>query len=197
VSTKPTQVVLVRHAETEWSLSGQHTGRIDIPLTERGRDVARRLAPALREWHFDTVLTSPLERAHETCRLAGLAGHEQVREELLEWDYGDYEGRTTPEIRAERPDWYLWRDGCPNGEQAPQVGERVDRVIAELVERGGTVAVFSHGHVLRVLAARWVQLPPEAGALFALSTGSICVLGYERETRVLTRWNDTHAVAEV
>jgi probable phosphoglycerate mutase len=193
----PTQLVLVRHAETEWSLSGQHTGRIDIPLTEHGRDVARRLAPALAAWDFDAVLTSPLERAHETYRLAGLAGHEQICEELLEWDYGDYEGRTTPEIRTERPDWYLWRDGCPNGETAPQVGERVDRLIAELVERGGTVAVFSHGHVLRVLAARWVKLPAEAGALFALSTGSICVLGYERETRVLTRWNDTHATAEV
>jgi broad specificity phosphatase PhoE len=197
VSSKSTQVVLVRHAETEWSLSGQHTGRIDIPLTERGRDVARRLAPALGEWDFDLVLTSPLERAAETCRLAGLGEQAQLREDLLEWDYGDYEGRTTPEIRSERPDWYLWRDGCPNGERASQVGERVDRVIAELVERAGVVAVFSHGHVLRVLAARWVKLAPEDGALFALSTGSLCVLGYERETRVLTRWNDTHVVAGV
>jgi broad specificity phosphatase PhoE len=188
MSGRPPEIVLVRHGETEWTLSGQHTGRTDIPLTERGREQARALAAELARRQFALVLTSPLARARETCRLAGLGERAQEREELLEWDYGDYEGRTTPEIRRERPGWTLWRDGVANGETAARVGARVDRVIAEL-RTAGDAAVFAHGHVLRVLAARWLGLEPEAGRLFALDPASISVLGYERETAVVRLWN--------
>jgi probable phosphoglycerate mutase len=145
------------------------------------------LRGALAEWGFAQVLSSPLQRALETCRLAGLGESAQTTDDLREWDYGEYEGITTAQIRESRPDWYLWRDGCPGGEQAADVGRRVDRVIASLGE--GDVALFAHGHVLRVLAARWIGLEPEAGALLALGTGTLSVLGYERETRVVKRWN--------
>jgi broad specificity phosphatase PhoE len=185
------EVLLVRHAETEWSLSGKHTGRTDIPLTEAGRERARRLAPRLAGREFAAVLTSPLSRARETCELAGLGERAQLREDLMEWDYGDYEGLTTPEIRTSRPDWYLWRDGCPGGERAADVGIRVDRVIAEVHTLDGDVALFAHGHVLRVLGARWVELASDDGARFALSTGGLCTLGYERDTPVFWRWNET------
>jgi broad specificity phosphatase PhoE len=181
------EVVLVRHGETEWSRDGRHTGRTDIPLTETGRAQARQLAGALGEWSFGHVLSSPLERALETCRLAGLGDAVEVTDDLMEWDYGEYEGITTPQIRESRPGWYLWRDGCPGGESAADVGRRVDRVIAQLDD--GDVALFAHGHVLRVLAARWIGLGPEGGALLALGTGTLSVLGYERETRVVRRWN--------
>lgn len=181
------EIVLVRHGETEWSRDGRHTGRTDLPLTENGRRQAELLRGALAEWGFAQVLSSPLQRALETCRLAGLGDSAKTTDDLREWDYGEYEGITTPQIRESRPDWYLWRDGCPGGEQAADVGRRVDRVIASLVE--GDVALFAHGHVLRVLAARWIGLEPEAGALLALGTGTLSVLGYERETRVVTRWN--------
>jgi broad specificity phosphatase PhoE len=184
------EAVLVRHAETEWSLNGRHTGRTDIPLTERGRDAALTLRERLRRWHFDVVLVSPLTRARETCELSGLSAEARLRPELLEWDYGDYEGLTTPEIRAQRPDWRLWRDGCPGGESAADVGARADRVVAEICASDGEVAVFSHGHMLRVLGARWIALGPENGARLGLSTGAICVLGHERETPVIVRWND-------
>jgi broad specificity phosphatase PhoE len=183
------EIALARHGETEWSRDGRHTGRTDIPLTENGRRQARTLKGALAEWSFGRVLSSPLSRALETCRLAGLGDAVQTTEDLLEWDYGEYEGITTAEIRASRPGWSLWRDGCPGGEQAADVGRRVDRVIAELEAVEGDVAVFAHGHVLRVLAARWVGLGAEAGALLALGTGTLSVLGYERETRVIRRWN--------
>jgi len=183
------EIVLARHGETEWSRDGRHTGRTDVPLTEEGRRQAQLLRDALAEWNFVEVLSSPLERALETCRLAGLADAATTTDDLLEWDYGDYEGITTPEIRETRPDWYLWRDGCPNGEGAAAVGERADRVIAEVEAVEGAVALFAHGHLLRVLAARWLGLGPEAGALLALSTATLSVLGYERETRVLRRWN--------
>jgi broad specificity phosphatase PhoE len=183
------EIALVRHGETEWSRDGRHTGRSDIPLTETGRAQAEQLAGALREWSFARVLSSPLERALETCRLAGLGDDVEVTEDLMEWDYGEYEGITTPQIRESRPGWYLWRDGCPGGETAAEVGRRVDRVIAELDDAGGDVALFAHGHVLRVLAARWIGLGPEGGALLALNTGTLSVLGYERETRVVRRWN--------
>jgi broad specificity phosphatase PhoE len=181
------EIVLVRHGETEWSRDGRHTGRTDIPLTETGRAQARQLAGALGEWSFGHVLSSPLERALETCRLAGLGDAVEVTDDLMEWDYGEYEGITTPQIRESRPGWYLWRDGCPGGESAADVGRRVDRVIAQLDDVD--IAVFAHGHVLRVLAARWIGLGPEGGALLALGTGTLSVLGYERETRVVRRWN--------
>jgi broad specificity phosphatase PhoE len=183
------EIVLVRHGETEWSRDGQHTGRTDIPLTDAGRRQAELLRGALAEWTFSRVLSSPLERALETCRLAGLGEKVELSDDLLEWDYGDYEGITTAEIHQERPDWYLWRDGCPGGETAPEVGARVDRVIAQLRSLEGDAALFSHGHVLRVLAARWLKLGPESGALFKLDTGTLSSLGYERKTPVITRWN--------
>jgi probable phosphoglycerate mutase len=181
-------VTLVRHAETDWALSGRHTGRTDVPLTDSGRDRARALADKLRRRSFDRVLTSPLSRAIDTARLAGFPDADPDPD-LLEWDYGDYEGLTTPEIRAQRPDWSLWRDGCPGGESPADVGARVDRVIARALAGGGDVALIAHGHVLRVLAARWIELPPAEGARLALATGSLSELGYERETRVLSAWN--------
>lgn len=188
----PTQEVwLVRHAETEWSRTGRHTGRTDVPLTDAGRERARVLGALMGDRRFALVLTSPLERARETARLAGLGERCEVREDLLEWDYGDYEGVTTADIRTERPDWYLWRDGVPNGETADEVGARCDRVVAELLATDGDVAVFAHGHVLRALAARWVQEPVSFGGRLYLSTGSISVLGFEREVRVVRRWNET------
>jgi broad specificity phosphatase PhoE len=187
------EVLLIRHAETEWSLSGRHTGRTDVPLTDAGRERARRLAPKLAGRTFAAVLTSPMSRARETCELAGLGEQAQVREDLLEWDYGSYEGITTKEIRTTRPDWYLWRDGCPGGETASEVGARVDRVIAEVRELDGDAALFAHGHVLRVLGSRWVLLAPEDGGRFALSTGTVCTLGWERETPVFWRWNESVA----
>jgi len=185
------EAVLVRHAETEWSLNGRHTGRTDIPLTEHGREAAMALRPRLSRWQFDLVLVSPLGRARETCALCGLDADAQLRPDLLEWDYGDYEGLTTPEIRAQRPDWVLWRDGCPGGESPADVGARADRVIEEIGASGGEVAVFSHGHMLRVLGARWIALGADSGARLGLSTGALCVLGHERETAVIARWNDT------
>jgi broad specificity phosphatase PhoE len=184
------EVVLARHGETEWSLSGRHTGRTDIPLTEAGKRQAGLLRPRLEGQRFAAVYTSPLARAYETCRLAGLDDGAQVRDELLEWDYGEYEGITTQEIRARRPDWQLWRDGCPGGEDARQVGIRADRLIGELRGLGGDAALFAHGHVLRVIAARWLGLPPQDGRLFALSTASISVLGYEHDVAVIQLWND-------
>jgi broad specificity phosphatase PhoE len=183
------EIVLARHGETEWSRDGRHTGRTDIPLTDVGRRQAEQLRHPLGEWSFEVVLSSPLQRALDTCRLAGLGEAFETSEDLVEWDYGEYEGITTPEIRERRPDWYLWRDGCPGGEQAADVGRRVDRVIARVENSQGDVALFAHGHVLRVLAARWIGLGPESGALLALGTGTLSALGYERETRVIRRWN--------
>jgi broad specificity phosphatase PhoE len=185
----PMEIVLARHGETEWSRDGRHTGRTDIPLTENGRKQARVLGRALGEWSFGLVLSSPLARALDTCRLAGLGDGVETTDDLLEWDYGEYEGITTPQIREGRPDWYLWRDGCPGGELPEDVGRRADRVVARLADVDHDVALFAHGHILRVIAARWLGLGPEAGALLALSTATISVLGYERETRVVRRWN--------
>ena len=187
------QLVLVRHGQTEWSLSGQHTGTTDIPLTDEGRRQAEALGARLSGWNFSRVLTSPLARAAETCRLAGLAEGAEVTEDLREWDYGDYEGRKTADIRKERPGWGLWLDGVPAGEHVDEVGARADRVIEAARAADGDVALFAHGHVLRVLAARWIGLPPDHGRLFALVTSSISVLGWERETPVLERWNETAA----
>jgi broad specificity phosphatase PhoE len=189
VSAAAGEIVLVRHAETEWSRDGLHTGRTNIPLTEKGREAARGLPERLRPWDFARVLVSPSVRALETCQLAGMDERAQVNEQLLEWDYGAYEGLTTPQIHAERPTWNLWRDGCPDGEDAAAVGARADTVIAGLALADGPGAIFSHGHMLRVLGARWIGLGPEQGARLGLSTGAICVLGHERQTAIVSGWN--------
>lgn len=185
------EAVLVRHAETEWSLSGQHTGRTDLPLTDRGRETARALAGPLSAWSFPTVLVSPMLRARETCELCGLGEAAEPCEDLLEWDYGDYEGLTSPQIDELRPGWNLWRDGCPGGESAAEVGARIDRAIERIAASQGPVAVFSHGHALRVLGARWIGLEASKGALLGLSTASISALSAEHGTRVLARWNSS------
>jgi len=184
------EIVLVRHAETEWSRDGRHTGRTDVPLTEYGRSSARTPAALLRGRRFELVLVSPSRRARETCELCGLGGDARTCADLLEWDYGEYEGLTTAQIEAMRPGWSLWRDGCPGGESPAEVGARADRVIAELRAVDGDVAVFSHGHTLRVLGARWIELAPSLGARLRLSTGAICVLGDEHGTPALSCWND-------
>jgi broad specificity phosphatase PhoE len=183
------EIVLVRHGETEWSRDMKHTGRTDVPLTENGRREGERLRSALAGRRFGRVLTSPLQRAAETCRLAGLGNTAEVTDALLEWDYGEYEGITTKEIRSSRPGWFLWRDGCPGGETAAEVGARIDPIVEQLASFDGDVAIFSHGHVLRILTARWLALGPESGALFALGTGTLSILGFEREVRVIRRWN--------
>lgn len=188
---RPGETLLVRHAETEWSRDGRHTGRTDIPLTEHGRKAARALAGRLEGTSFAAVLVSPSTRARETCELCGLGAQAQVREDLFEWDYGDYEGLTSVEIRAQRPDWDLWRDGCPGGESPADVGARADHVIAELNSRDGVAAVFSHGHMLRVLGARWISLEASDGARLGLSTAAMCVLGHEHERPVIAGWNYT------
>lgn len=182
-------IVLVRHTETEWSRDGRHTGRTDIPLTGRGREIAARLARRLADRSFAKVLVSPLRRARETCELCGLSSQAQVRDELAEWDYGDYEGMTTEEITRRMPGWTLWGDGCPGGEDAEQVGARARKVIDELASVQGEAAVFSHGHMLRVLAACWIELEPARGARLPLSTGAVSTLGFEHGVRTLDRWN--------
>jgi len=183
------EIVLVRHGETEWSLSGQHTGTTDVPLTDNGRRVAESLGERLGGREYAVVMSSPLTRSLETARLAGYGEEVAIREELREWEYGAYEGLSTPQIREERPGWWLWRDGCPDGETAAEVGERADRVIADLREIDGDALVFAHGHILRVLAARWIGLGPECGSLFGLETATLGSLGWERETAVIWMWN--------
>lgn len=180
---------LARHGETEWSKTLRHTGRTDIPLTETGREEARAIREPLAAVEFDRVLCSPLSRARETCELAGLGDRAELRDELLEWDYGDYEGITSVEIRERNPDWVLWRDGCPGGESPGQVGARVDALIASVLDETGNLALFAHGHVLRVLAARWVGLGPDGGKLLKLGTATLSRLGWEHENRVVDRWN--------
>ncbi len=184
-------VWLVRHGDTEWSESGRHTGRTDLPLDLRGEAEAVAVGRLLDLLVPDPalVLTSPLSRAAETCRLAGLGDRAERCDDLVEWDYGEYEGRTTQEIRTERPGWTLWADGVPGGESVADVGRRADRVIERAREVDGDVVLFSHGHYLRVLAARWVGLPPVGGRLFALGAGAVSELGWERETPVVSRWN--------
>jgi broad specificity phosphatase PhoE len=190
-------VYLARHGETAWSLSGQHTGLTDLPLTERGESNARRLAERLKGLSFDKVFTSPLQRAMRTCELAGFGGRAEINRDLLEWNYGQYEGRLTAEIHAERPDWQLFRDGCPGGESPNQVGARADRVVKLTREILGNVLIFSSGHLLRVLSARWLGLEPAAGKYFLLSTASLSALGYEHNLSqpVIQLWNDTTHVA--
>ncbi len=187
--TAPGEAVLIRHGETEWSLSGQHTGRTDIPLTENGRRLARRLEPVLARMTFSHVLSSPLQRASETCRLAGLADRMQIEPDLFEWDYGAYEGLSPEEIHREVPDWLIFRDGCPGGESPGQVAERVDRVIRRVRQSPGRVALFAHGHILRTLGARWIGLSVEGGSHFLLDTSTITILSYYRGIPALRCWN--------
>jgi broad specificity phosphatase PhoE len=183
------EVALVRHGETDWSVSGRHTSRTDLPLTAGGRARAQALAGELAGRRFSLVLCSPLRRARETAELAGFGDEAEICPDLHEWDYGEYEGLTTAEIRGRRPDWNLWSDGCPGGESPEQVGARADAVVQRALEAPGDVLLFAHGHILRVLAARWIQMPPGAGARFALAAGALSSLGFERETRVVQEWN--------
>jgi broad specificity phosphatase PhoE len=183
------EVVLVRHGETEWSRALRHTGSTDVPLTDLGRRQAELVGEALRGRRFALVLTSPLQRAAETCRLAGFEDVAQVRDDLREWDYGDYEGLTTAEIRKEDPRWTVFGGSVPNGESAEQVAERADRVLAEVRAADGDVLLFAHGHLLRILAARWLGLGARDGRLFALDPTTLGTLGYEREQAVIRLWN--------
>ncbi len=187
----PGELWLIRHGETEWSRSGAHTGRTDLLLTEAGRNEAKAMAQHLGGRKFALVLTSPMARARATCELAGYGGAAEIDPNLCEWDYGDYEGRTTTEIRAQRPNWSLWVDGVPHGETIEQVADRAEAVIQRAGRISGDVALFAHGHILRILATRWLGVPPRDARLYALSTASISTLGYERETRVITSWNLT------
>jgi probable phosphoglycerate mutase len=184
------RIVLVRHGQTEWSASGKHTSLTDVPLTDAGRAAARRLSAALHGRDFALVLTSPRSRARDTAIAAGFPDAE-VDANLAEWDYGGYEGLTTPEIRVDRPGWLLWDDGVPGGETAAQVGARADRVIERALAADGDVALFAHGHILRVLGARWLELPPAHGGRLALDTASLSELGFEHENRVIWHWNQS------
>jgi probable phosphoglycerate mutase len=183
-------VILVRHGETDWSRLGRHTGRSDIELTDTGREQAVLAGEALMGYDVAAVFTSPLRRAATTCVLAGFGDRATLCDELREWDYGDDEGLTTEQIRERSPGWSLWDDGVVNGETLDHVGARVDSVIAQTRAIDGDVVLFAHGHVLRILAARWLGLVPSSGRLFVLSTATISVLGYERETAAIIRWND-------
>lgn len=183
------EVWLIRHAETEWSEAGRHTGLTDIPLTDAGRVHAATLPTRLGAQTFAAVLVSPLCRARETAELAGLGDQAQIRGDLVEYDYGDYEGITTDEIRAGRPGWNLWRDGVPSGEQPDDVGARADRIIAEALAVDGDIALVAHGHVLRVLGARWIEQPASFAGRLTLKTGALCRLGIERNVRVIRAWN--------
>lgn len=185
-----TRAWLARHGETEWSRSGRHTGVTDLELTPAGEAAATALGRRLAGRHFSAVVASPLARARRTCELAGYGTQMTLDADLAEWNYGTDEGRTTSQIRAERPGWTVWADGAAGGETAADVGARADRVISRIRAIDGDVLLFAHGHVLRVLAARWLDLPPSDGARLALSTAALCILGYERETPVLDRWND-------
>jgi broad specificity phosphatase PhoE len=183
------EIWLARHGETEWSRTGRHTGRTDVPLTEAGRAEAEALGRALGGRRFALVLSSPLSRAFETCRLAGYGDVARKADDLAEWDYGAVEGRTSAELRRERPGWTIWGGDVTLGETAEAVAARADRVIAEAVAAAGDVLLFAHGHVLRILTARWLGLEPRAGRLFALGTATLSALGYEAGTRVIRSWN--------
>ena len=189
MSTEEQKVYLLRHGETEWSLNGRHTGVTDIPLTENGRIAARLLKPILAKVTFTLVLTSPLQRARETCELAGLGQFANVEPDLIEWNYGEYEGLTTEQIRSTRLGWSVFRDGCPGGESPEQVGARADRVITKVRATAGNVALFGHGHFTRVLAARWINLSANYGENFLLDTATLNVLGYYRESPAFMIWN--------
>jgi broad specificity phosphatase PhoE len=197
MSDKLPIVYLARHGETAWTISGQHTGLTDLPLTERGERTARRLGERLKGLTFAAVLTSPLQRAARTCELAGFKSLAEVDKDLVEWDYGEYEGRRTVEIRAERPDWELFRDGCPGGESPAQVSVRADRIVRRVRAISGDVLIFTSGHFLRVLATRWLGLEPTVNCkFFMLSTASLSALGYEHDLSrpVIRLWNETRHV---
>jgi probable phosphoglycerate mutase len=185
------EIYLVRHGQTEWSLSGRHTGRTDIPLTTAGEEAARKVASRLPAIDFAAVWSSPSQRARNTCTLAGFGDTVVIKDDLAEWDYGAYEGITTKDIQAQRPGWEIFRDGCPNGETAADVGARADRIITQLREINGNVLIFSSAHFLRVFATRWISLPPEDGKRFVLDTTSISTLGYDHDLSepVIRRWN--------
>jgi len=183
------RVFLVRHGETEWSISGQHTGVTDIPLTENGRKIATLWAPVLAHFPFAQVLTSPLQRARETCELTGLGDNAEIDRDLMEWNYGEYEGLTSKQIHARAPGWLLFSDGCPGGESPEQVGARADQLIARVRATEHNVALFAHGHIFRVLAARWIGLAATAGRHFLLDTATMSVLGYYRGVPAVKRWN--------
>jgi probable phosphoglycerate mutase len=189
---RPPQLVLLRHGETEWSLNGRHTGTTDLPLTENGERAARGVRPVLADRSFGLVLVSPRQRAIRTAELAGFGDGLEIEPDLVEFDYGDYEGLTTPQIREQHQGWDLWRDGAPNGETPAEVRARVDRVIrraAPVLDAGKNVLCVAHSHVLRALAAAWVHLPEDGGANFVLSTGGLAELGYEHGHRVIDLWN--------
>jgi probable phosphoglycerate mutase len=191
-------VYLARHGETEWSLSGQHTGLTDLPLTGHGEQSARRLGERLAGRRFAAVLSSPLQRAARTCELAGYGAVAELEPDLVEWNYGRYEGKRSAEIQAERPGWQLFRDGCPDGESPAQIGARAERVVQRVRAVGGDVLLFSSGHILRVLAAQWLGLGPDGGRFFTLGTASLSMLGYEHNTAepIVQLWNDRRHVAE-
>jgi len=182
-------VFAIRHGETAWSLSGQHTGTTDIPLTDKGRPLAERMRPALAREAFALVLCSPMQRSRETCALTGLGDKAVIDADLAEWNYGQYEGLTPKQIQERRPGWLIFRDGCPGGESPEQVGVRVDRVIERARAAQGDVALFAHGHVLRVLAARWIGQPAGSGQHFLLDTGTLCILGYYHDIPAVKVWN--------
>jgi probable phosphoglycerate mutase len=186
--SEPGQLWLIRHGDTDWTAKGRHTSRTDVPITAEGRQQAKLLGGLLGGRPFSIVLTSPLSRAIDTCRIAGYGDVATVDDALKEWDYGDYEGRTTAEIRDEHPGWTVWA-GSPNGESLGDVAARARRVIERASEAGGDAALFSHGHFLRILGATWVGLPPEGGRFLSLGTAALGILGYERETRVIIQWN--------
>ena len=192
---EPPKLWIVRHGETTWARLGRHTSHTDVPLTSRGRDDARRIGARLAGHDFALVLCSPKRRALETAKLAGFGARAELSDDLLEWDYGADEGLTTPQIRADRPGWTIWRDGPRDGETARHVGARVDRVIARVRAAPGDVLVFAHGHVLRALTARWLDLPVRDGRLFELDTATVSVLGWEREQAAIERWNATAPLA--
>lgn len=186
------EIWIMRHGETDWAAAGRHTGRNDLPLNANGEAQARELALRLTGERFARVVCSPLQRARRTCELAGFGDQALVDDDAVEWDYGAYEGRTTNEIRVERPDWWIWSGGVPDGETIADVGARADRVLERVrptVDAGGKVAIFAHGHFLRMLAARWIEQPPGFGEHLRLEPARISVLGFERAARVITRWN--------
>jgi probable phosphoglycerate mutase len=188
------EAVLMRHGQTEWSVAGRHTGSTDIPLTPEGEAEALAMAPHITGHEYELVLCSPLLRAQQTCELVGLAARAELREVLREWDYGDYEGLTSAQIRRERPDWNLWHDGCPGGESPEEVAARCDAVVAQLrtlAEGGGDAIVFAHGHILRALTARWCERPLELGARLQLATAAASCLAYEHDTPGIRFWNRT------
>jgi probable phosphoglycerate mutase len=186
------KIYLIRHGETEWTLSGKHTGRSDIPLTKNGEEQSANIGRYLKGMGFQKVLTSPLIRAKETCRLAGLFTHALVDEDLREWNYGDYEGITSAEIRAKDPHWTIFTAGAPGGESVADIGARANRVLGTIRSIPGDVAVFSHGHFLRALAARWLEMPPAFGQQLVLSPASLSILGFEKEKPAIITWNQTH-----